>query len=229
MNYRKMVLPGVVLAIVLWAAPGALAMDLRVETLLEKVQKVYAGAIGFRAEYALTFKGGAVAATGVSSGTKKTSGVMLYGRPDKLRLIQNSPMEEEMVIAPTGIWWYLREDNEAHRYPASDFYALFAPIMGFFKVLGDFKALEDAFKVTRHVGQDKGKEKAIKMVPLSHRSGLDRLVIWVGPGGGIIQVAVHILNGDSSTYRFKTMEVLSEEPVEGFGFTPPAGARIVHH
>ncbi len=205
------------------------AMDLKAEMLLEKVQKVYAGAVGFRAHYALTFKGGMVAGTGRYSEIKKTSGVMLYGSPDRLRLIQDSPMEEEMVIAPTGIWWYVREDNEAHRYPASDFYALFSPIMGFFKVLGDFKSLEKGFTVTRHYGEDSGKDQAIKMVPHSHKSGLDRLVIWINDKNRISQVAVHIINGDSNTYRFDSMEILSEEPEEGFGFTPPAGSTIVHH
>lgn len=229
MKIRKVLISGVVLcALVLFVIP-AQAVSLDAEILLDKVQKYYTGAVGFRADYTLTFKGGAVAATGLPSEDKVTSGVMLYGSPDRLRLIQNDPMDEEMVITPNGIWWYLKEDNEAHRYPASDFYALFSSIMGFFKVLGDYRAVEDAFKVTRHPGEDQGDNKAIKMVPKTHKSGLDRLVIWVDPMGSIAQVAIHILNGDCNTYAFKSMEILSEEPVEGFGFTPPAGSVIVHH
>ena len=227
MKGRNLTTAGTILALLLIFSPPCRAMDPDAVPLLEKVQKLYAGAVGFRAHYTLTFKGGSVAGTGQE--TKTTKGVMLYGSPDRLRLIQEEPMEEEMVIAPSGIWWYVREDNEAHRYPASEFYELFSPIMSFFQVIGDFKSLDKAFKVTRHVGDDKGKEKAIKLVPLSHQTGLDWLVIWMDGRGSITRVAIHVLNGDSNTYQFDSMEVLKEDPAEGFGFTPPAGAKIVHH
>ena len=229
MNFRKLFLAGILAMLLSILSGPVLAMDQEAESLLKKVQKVYAGSVGFRAEYDLTFRGGRVASGDSSSEVKKTSGVMLYGSPNRLRLIQNSPLEEEMVISPEGIWWYLREDNEAHRYPASEFYALFAPIMSFFKVLGDYKELEKGYKVTRHYGGDSGKEKAIKMVPLDHGTGLDWVVILINQQSMIAQVEVHLLNGDASTYRFNTMEILSEDPEEGFGFTPPAGAKIVHH
>ncbi len=227
MKLRNLFAAAAALAVLLIFSPPGWAMDPEAVTLLEKVQKLYAGAVGFRAHYTLTFEGGSVA--GTVAETKTTTGVMLYGSPDRLRLIQESPLEEEMVIAPSGIWWYVREDNEAHRYPASEFYDLFSPIMSFFKVIGDFKTLDKAFRVTRHVGADKGKEKAVKLVPLSHGTGLDWLVVWVDSRGSISRVAIHVLNGDSNTYQFDSMEILSEEPGEGFGFTPPAGARIVHH
>lgn len=228
MTYRKLIVLGAAVLLLAGALP-ARAMDLKAEQLLEKVQKVYAGAVGFRAEYSLFFEGGTLASTKRPSEIKRAEGIMLYGSPDRLRLIQETPLEEEMVISPKGIWWYLREDNEAHRYPASDFYALFSPLMGFFKVMGNFKELENSFTITRHYGEDKGKEQAIKMVPHTHKTGLDRLVIWVNEKNRISRVAVHIINGDTSTYTFNTMEILSEDPEEGFGFTPPAGAKIVHH
>ncbi|MBW1713308.1 MAG: outer membrane lipoprotein carrier protein LolA, partial [Deltaproteobacteria bacterium] len=147
----------------------------------------------------------------------------------RLRLIQDSPLEEEMVISPKGIWWYTAEDNEAHRYPASEFFVAFTPIMDFFKGLGDYRSLEKGFRVSRLVGADKGQEKAVKLVPLSHKSGLDRLEIWIRPGGVIVQVAVYSLAGDRNIYRFKDVEILDSEPTEGFGYTPPQGAKIVHH
>ena len=135
----------------------------------------------------------------------------------------------ELVIGPEGIWWYAREDNEAHRYPASEFFALFSPILNFFKGLEDYRKLEEGFRVSRMVGGDKKGEKAVKLVPHSHRTGLDRLEVWIDKQGLIAQVSVHGLNGDRNIYRFKEIELLTEDPVEGFGFTPPVGAKIIHH
>jgi len=209
--------------------PAAAELGLETEALLKKVQAAYAGATSFRARYDLIAQGGAVAMSGRPVREDKAQGLMLYGRPDRLRLIQDSPLEEEMVIGPEGIWWYTSEDNEAHRYPASEFFTLFSPILNFFKGLEDYRSLEKGFTVSRMVGGDRGEEKAIKLVPHSHQSGLDRLEVWINPKGLIVQVAVYGLNGDRNTYRFKDIELLTEDPVEGFGFTPPAGARIVHH
>jgi outer membrane lipoprotein-sorting protein len=207
------------------AAPA----DQDLEGIMAKVQKVYAKLAGFRAKYTLKAKTGGVAGTGLGGQERTAQGLLLYGAPDQLRLMQDSPLEEDLVISPQGIWWYMREDNEAHRYPASEFFALFSPILEFFKGLGDYRSLEKSYTVSRVVGLDQDKAKAIKLVPQTHKTGLDRLEVWVDDHGMITQVTVHGLTGESNTYLFRDAELLHELPQEGFGFTPPEGAKVVHH
>lgn len=224
---RKVIL-GFLITTILWATP-AMGLDLEAERLLTRIKKVYGQANGFRARYTLDFRGGTVAATGLPSAEHVVKGLMLYGRPDKLRIIQDPPLEEEMVITKDGIWWYTREDNEAHRYPASEFAQLFDPILTFFKGLTDFALLEKSYRVIRHFGGDGKDYQALKLVPHTHSTGISRIEVRVLKTGRIIRVGLWAINGDRSLYTFDTMELLDADPQEGFGFTPPIGARIVHH
>lgn len=225
---------GLILACLLAATPFAPAAqaslnDENADQLLAKIGAAYKPYHGFRGRYS------AFSTPGLLSGSeakKKTGrGIVLFARPDKFRLIQEKPTQEEFIISPAGVWWYRLDLAEAHRYPASEFMEELGP---FFKPLlqlfsGQAEAMKKNFTITRHVGGDEGKGKALRFKPHSHESGLNWMEFLIQPDGLIRRVNIHTLAGDLTSYTFTDVDLTEDEPEEGFGFIPPTGTKIVHH
>ncbi len=220
-----------VMLVLAWPGGAALAQDreaAEAAEILAQVKKVYGGAAGFRARYDAASRPGVMAPTGAKE--KKGQGLILYARPDLLRIIQERPTVEELVLSPAGVWWYRQDINEAHRYPASEFYEEMSPFFGpVMDLFGGGGGLKKWFQIERLVGGDRGEVRAIKLRPLSYGTGLDRLEVWVDPKGIIDELRIYTLAGDLTTYRFEEVEILDSPPEEGFHFSPPIGARIIHH
>ncbi len=226
---KKMMILFLVLAAAGWLAPAARAqVSPDAADLLKLVMGTYASKQGFEGRYDAHYKPGLFSPTEAKE--KRGQGTIIFARPASLWLSQESPTQEEFVLSPLGVWWYRRDLNEAHRYPASEFYegmgTFLKPIMDLFSGLG---GLEKTFRVDRVIGSDRGQEKTLKLVPHDHSSGLDWLDVWVDPRGAIVQIAIHTLAADRTTYRFEQVKLLAEPPQQGFNFVPPEGAKVVNH
>jgi len=196
--------------------------------LLAQIQKVYGGVKGMRARYLGSNQPGVMA--GPEAKTKEGEGLFIYGRPNLLRMIQERPSQEELVMSPEGVWWYRKDLGEAHRYPASEFYTDMEPYLGpIMDLLGGSADLSKNFTIERLYGGDEKKNRALKLVPHSHASGLDRIRILIDPEGYIVRVRLNFISGDVTTYDFKDIQLLDHLPEEGFLFFPPEGAKIIHH
>ncbi len=216
-----------VLALVL--GPGLLRADEAADEALELVKKVsrlYGEAVGFRANYTLQAKTARMAGQGGGLEERTSSGRIVFARPDKLRMLQEKPKEEEVVYSPEGYWWYSSELKEAHRFPIGDVAGTVKPFVSF------FAGLEKArkwFEIQRMVGGDKGDNRAVKLVPQSMKMGLNRIEVLITPRGEIAEVTIHSLLGETYHYIFSDLELLDEPPDEGFFFTPPTGTKVVYH
>lgn len=215
------------LILLIWAAwSPARAQEDGAREIIDRVAALYGGAVGFRADYALKATTTSQAGTGGGQETRDTSGWIIFAKPDKLRMLQEKPNEEEIVHSPDGYWWYNSELNEAHRFPLGSVAGVIKPFVSFFSGL---KKTGQWFEIKRMPGNDQDGLQALRLVPKSMDMGLNRIDVLVSAKGEIIQVGIHSLIGDSYVYRFSKLQFLTEPPEEGFYFTPPEGAKVIYH
>jgi len=208
-----------------WTLAGA-QVDPQAVELLAQTQALYGQAAGFRADYLRQSRPAVMAQAGVETFSHEARGEIIFGREGGLRLVQLAPTEEEMIISPEAIWWYLPAAREAHCYPPSDFQAALSPIVDFFSGLG---SLETDFRIKRVPAADKENWRVIDIIPLKYNIHLDHLRAAIDEQGRVVEVVLYSLIGDETVYRFNQIRFLDEVPAEGFSFHPPQGVKVIRH
>ena len=222
-------------ALVLLAAGGLFAggwtlaraqVDPQAAELIAQTQALYGQAAGFRADYLRQSRPAVMAQAGVETFSHEARGEIIFSREGGLRLVQAVPTEEEMIISPEAIWWYLPQAKEVHCYPPSDFQATLSPIVDFFSGLG---SLEADFRIKRVPPADKENRRVIDIIPLKNNINLDHLRAAIDEQGRVVEVVLYSLIGDETVYRFNRIRFLDEIPAENFSFHPPQGVKVIHH
>jgi len=209
------------------AAQGGRAAD--ASELAARIQKRYQGVKSLAADYTRASRFVALGAQG--SREVRASGRLLWARPVKLRLEQDSP-RRELIIAGGGVaWWVRPQRKRADLYPLDRFTG---GLVSLLDALGGLSRLDRDFKVSLAAPEMAAEAPAGSLVlslePRYQRADLKRLVLWLGPRDLLLRgFAIYNLVGDVTIYRLERVRINVPAPAGDFAYQPPVDYRVADH
>jgi len=156
-------------------------------------------------------------------------GRLFWARPVFLRLEQEKPRPEMVVVAKDLVWWVRPAQNRAEAYAAEQFTAGLRPLMD---TLGGLARLDESFDLTDPSPEEKqlAGGPVLVLVPKQKRMDLKRLVVWFTPDSLILKgFSMISLMGDVTQYSLADVKINPELPAETFSYTPPSGFKVIDH
>lgn len=196
--------------------------------LAASVQKRYKKIQSIRAAYHRTSR--FVAAGDQKRQMVKGQGVLIWARPVSLRLEQEKPRPELVVVGTEVVWWVRLNRRRADIYPPEQFTSGLRPLLD---ALGGLARLDKSFDLAspgpseEKLGQG---GPVLVLTPRQKRMDLKRLVIWFEPGELVLKGFRTIsLVGDVTQYDLENVEINPNLPPETFTYQPPADFRVIDH
>lgn len=198
--------------------------------LAQRVQERYRGVQSLAADYqrASSF----VSLSNQSGGRKVTgSGRLVWARPLKLRLDQETP-RREMIIAGGGeAWWVRPQRKQADLYPLSQFTSGLTSLLD---ALGGLASLDKDYKVQAASAEEvmaaPPGSVLLSLEPRQRRADLKDLVLIFGQQDLLLRgFVIYNLVGDRTAYSFSQLQINPATTSAMFAYEPPVDFRVVDH
>lgn len=217
--------PKIILLLILclWPRTSVMADD-RLAGILVGVQKRYGPLTGLVVSYKREVITRSMSMLGIQPKTDLASGKIYFKRPHFLRVEQETPDPEVMIINKDTLWWYIPQKKQVYRYPTSKLGQEMQLLSDIFQGLQE---VESRFKVTLIAYRtDMGHE--IKLEPDPPWEQIDHIKLWIDPGKYYIRV-VEIYNYLGGLTRFILEEPSAQEVFKEnfFHFLVPEGVTVI--
>ena len=160
----------------------------------------------------------------------KGQGQLFWARPVFLRLEQEKPRPELVVVQKDLVWWVRPSQNRAEIYAAEQFTAGLRPLMD---TLGGLARLDESFDLTDPTPEESklgDGGPVLVLIPQQKRMDLKRLVVWFEPEKLILKgFSMISLMGDVTQYFLADVKVNPELPLQTFSYTPPSDFKVIDH
>jgi len=192
--------------------------------ILQGVQKRYGSLPGLVVSYKREVITRSMAMLGIQTKKDLATGKIFFKPPHFLRIQQETPKSETLIINGETLWWYLPHKKQVYRYPAQKLGQEMQLMSDIFQGL---RGVESRFKLTLTAeGTDQGHE--LKLNPDPPWEQIDHIKLWVDPEDFHIRVL--------ETYNYLgglTRFILEEPSAQGefeknfFHFLIPDGVKII--
>ncbi|CAO0821099.1 outer membrane lipoprotein carrier protein [Desulfarculales bacterium] len=172
-----------------------------------------------------------VAAGNDSERSVEGEGCLLWARPTSLRLDQQEPRKELIVIQQNSVWWVRPQRGRADIYPLDRFTSGLRSLMD---ALGGLARVDESFTVEPAPEEDRtpavAGQSILVLKPKEKHTDLKRLVLWFNPEDMILQgFRIVSLIGDVTEYRLQQVQVNPSLAADSFTYQAPADYKLTDH
>jgi outer membrane lipoprotein-sorting protein len=200
------------------------AADDRLAGILDGIQAKYGPLPGLAVPYEREVITRSMAMLGVQTKKDLASGKIYFRPPHFLRVQQETPKPEVVIITRQTLWWYIPQKKLVYRYPSRKLGQEMQLMSDIFQGL---REVESRFKVTLIAYRtEKGHE--IKLSPNPPWDQIDHIKLWVDPGDYHIRI-LETYNYLGGLTRFTLEEPKAQEVFEKnfFHFLVPKGVTVI--
>lgn len=212
-----------------WSATSSPAAAEDPAALAQRIQARYQQVNSLAADYTRTSR--FVALADQPGRQVKGSGRLLWARPLRLRLEQDRPRQEMILVLEARAWWLRPDRQQADLYALESFTSGLTSLL---QALGGLGYLQRDFSVDAPdpalaAGGPAG-ALSLVLTPRQRRADLKQLVLWFN-GDTLLLAGFKIINlvGDVTSYRLGSPKVNVPVNDELFSFSPPQGWQVVDH
>ncbi|MCF8034382.1 MAG: outer membrane lipoprotein carrier protein LolA [Desulfarculaceae bacterium] len=197
--------------------------------LAARIQKRYQGIDSLAASYTRSSRFVSLGAQGGRD--VQGSGRLVWARPLKLRLEQETPRQELIIVGEGMAWWVRPARQRADLYPLNQFTGGLTSLLD---ALGGLARLDQDFKVSlatpqRTAGIPAG-SLVVSLTPKVTRADLKELVLWFQPEDLLLRgFAIFNLVGDVTLYNLDQVQVNVSPPKSDFAYEPPVDYQVANH
>ena len=196
--------------------------DDKLSAIVEGIQKEYKDLPGLTIKYTREIITRTMSILGEEAKGDLATGTIYLKPPGYLKLEQETPESETVLVSGETIWWYVPKKMTVYRYPSQEFGKELRLLSDIF---GGLMKVEEKFQIEMLPGDDTD-ESFISLRPEPPWQEVDHVVLKVTPGYSI--VGVDIYNQLGGITRFKIAETVRTDAfTEGFfDFTVPEGVQV---
>jgi outer membrane lipoprotein-sorting protein len=209
--------------LVLWPWTTVMADD-QLSTIIEGVQKRYGALLGLAVSYEREVITRSMAVLGMQTQKDLASGMIYFRTPNSLKVQQETPDTEVVIINKDTLWWYIPRKKLVYKYPSHKLGQEMQLLSDIFQGL---QQVESRFKVTLIADHtDMGVE--IKLEPDPPWEQIDHIELWIDPGNYHIRI-IEIYNYLGGLTRFTLGEPSARTVFDEnfFNFLVPEGVTII--
>jgi outer membrane lipoprotein-sorting protein len=209
--------------LVLWPWTTVMADD-QLSTIIEGVQKRYGALLGLAVSYEREVITRSMAVLGMQTQKDLASGMIYFRTPYSLKVQQETPDTEVVIINKDTLWWYIPRKKLVYKYPSHKLGQEMQLLSDIFQGL---QQVESRFKVTLIADHtDMGVE--IKLEPDPPWEQIDHIKLWIDPGNYDIRI-IEIHNYLGGLTRFTLGESLAQAVFDDnfFNFVVPEGVTVI--
>ncbi len=213
----------IMLLLVLWPWTTVMADD-QLAAILEGVQKRYGPLPGLAVSYEREVITRSMALLGMQTQKDLASGMIYFKTPYSLKVQQETPDPEVVIINKDTLWWYIPKKKQVYKYPSHKLGQEMQLLSDIFQGL---QQVESRFKVTLIADHtDMGVE--IKLEPDPPWEQIDHIKLWIDPGNYDIRI-IEIHNYLGGLTRFTLGESLAQAVFDDnlFNFVVPEGVTVI--
>jgi chaperone LolA len=190
------------------------------EQVLRELGERYGGLPGLSMEYRRE-----VITAGSSTGGGKTvqdiaEGRLYFKPPHYIKLVQVTPMEEQLITEGRNVWWYIPEKNKTERYPAS-FFGKQLDLLS--EILQGFPEGSESFRCE---ASQRESGTLLTLKPDPPWKDVQHIMIELNPQQAIRSISIRNHLGSATRFVFSEMQVIEAFDEAFFEFSPPEGVRI---
>lgn len=197
--------------------------------LAQRIQERYQGIDSISADYTRSSQ---FVALGRQPGRQVLGqGHLVWARPFKLRLEQESP-RQELIVAQQGVAWWVRPSKKrADIYPLNNFTTGLTSLL---EALGGLARLDRDFTLGEPSPLEQNgippRALVLSLTPREQRADLKRLVLWFS-ADSLLLGGFKIINlvGDVTTYSLERVQVNQPVTPQMFAYEPPVDYRVKDH
>ena len=194
----------------------------KMSSILDGVQKRYEGLPGLTIQYSREVITRTMAMLGEQARGDMATGTIFFSPPRQLKLQQETPEPETVLVTGDSIWWYVPKKKTAYRYPSEEFGKELGLLSDIFS--GLVKA-EEKFHIEMLPEKDPHRHR-LALWPDPPWQEVDRVVVTVAEKYEIVGVDIYNLMGGITRFRL-THGVKTETFPEGFfDFEVPQGVQV---
>ncbi|MBU1276002.1 MAG: outer membrane lipoprotein carrier protein LolA [Proteobacteria bacterium] len=222
------------LAVLLLLGPGLAAAASRDKPespaqLAQQVQERYRSVQSLAADYTRASR---FVSLGAQGGREVAgSGRLIWARPLKLRLEQDTPRQELIITGGGAAWWVRPQRRQADLYPLSQFTSGLTSLLD---ALGGLASLDKDYEVGSASAAEAKDAPAgsllLSLQPRQRRADLKELVLIFGAKDLLLRgFVIYNLVGDRTLYRFNKLKVNPPTTPQMFAYEAPVDYRVVDH
>jgi outer membrane lipoprotein-sorting protein len=159
---------------------------------------------------------------GETSKGDMAKGTIYFRPPSYLKLMQETPEAETVLVNEDTIWWYVPKKKIVYRYPSDEFGKELKLLSDIFSGL---LKVEEKFRLVK-LPDNKSGEHLISLYPDPPWQEVDHVVLTVTSGHEIVGVDIYNLLGGIT--RFRLLETMKKDLFEEgfFDFQVPEGVQV---
>lgn len=195
--------PKIMILILLFLLPGNLGMaDDRLSGILKGIRALYGPLPGLEVSYEREVITRSMAMLEIQTKKDLASGKIYFKPPHSLRVQQETPKPEVVIITSQTLWWYIPQKKLVYRYPSHKLGQEMQLMSDIFQGLRD---VESRFKVDLIAySAENGHE--VKLSPDPPWDQIDHINLWVDP------VDYHIRTLETYNYLGGVTRFILEKP-----------------
>jgi outer membrane lipoprotein-sorting protein len=215
----------IIIMLILFLCPWTSVMaDDQLAGILEGVQKRYGPLPGLAVSYEREVITRSMAMLGIQTQKDLASGMIYFKPPNSLKVQQETPDPEVVIINKDTLWWYIPQKKQVYKYPSHKLGQEMQLLSDIFRGL---QQVESRFKVTLIAYHtDTGCE--IKLEPDPPWEQIDHIKLWIDRGKYTIRI-IEIYNYLGGLTRFTLGEPSARDVFEEnfFHFLVPEGVTVI--
>lgn len=212
----------VVSFILLFMIQGRVLGDDKLSAIIEGIQKEYKDLPGLTIKYSREVITRTMSILGEEAKGDLATGTIYLKPPSNLKLQQETPDAETVLVSGDTIWWYVPKKMTAYRYPSQEFGKELQLLSDIFSGL---MKVEEKFRIEM-LPDGVSDEHFISLEPEPPWQEVDHVVLKVTTSYKI--VGVDIYNQLGGITRFKIAETVKTETFaeDFFNFEVPEGVQV---
>lgn len=165
--------------------------------------------------------------TYTGNGVDRTeSGVVWFKKPGKMRWDYRQPTPKLFLTNGKMAWFYLPSERQGRKAPVKDLSDLRSPLrylLGKTRLEKEFAALSQAPDVPPLQPGD----TVLRGIPKGMEDRISDVVLETTPGGQIVRLVIHEVDGATTDFRFQNIVDNPPVPDAQFDFSAPPGVEMV--
>ena len=213
----------IMLILCLWPWKPVMADD-QLAGILEGVQKRYGPLPGLAVSYEREVITRSMAMLGIQTQKDLASGMIYFKPPHSLRVQQETPDPEVVIINKDTLWWYIPKKKQVYKYPSNKLGQEMQLLSDIFRGL---QHVESRFKVTL-IADHSQMGYEIKLEPDPPWEQIDHIELWIDREKHYIRI-IEIYNYLGGLTRFILGEPSAQAEFEKnfFHFLVPEGVTVI--
>ncbi|MFC1883483.1 outer membrane lipoprotein carrier protein LolA [Thermodesulfobacteriota bacterium] len=191
-------------------------------SIISGIQKQYGGLPGLTVKYSREVITRSMAMLGDRVKGDLAAGVIYFKPPRHLKLQQETPKPETVLVDGDIIWWYVPEKKTAYRYPAQEFGKELELLSDIFSGL---LKVEEKFRV-KMLDENRPNEHLVLLYPEPPWQEVDRIELRVTTAYEIVGVHIYNLMGGITRFSLLKTEQTKNFKDGVFRFKVPEGVQV---